>query len=136
MKERLPVLIASANQSEQQALASVLCRCGFEPLLSSTVEEAGKLVTQTHVCLVFCDEALPDGDYVTILEEVERSPQHCIPVIVFSRLGDWEKWVETMRKGAFDLIAPPFRQAEVERIARNALLEYVSAAGAVAVAGA
>jgi len=58
------------------------------------------------VTLVFCDRRLPDGTYGDVLKII-RSLNKSIPLVVTSRLADWDEYFEVLQHGAFDLIASP-----------------------------
>ena len=69
---------------------------------------------------MFCEVGLPDGDFRDLLGKVTGLAIK-VPVVVASRLDDWDAYLEAMQLGAFDYIARPYRQAEVEWIVSRAL---------------
>ena len=70
--------------------------------------------------LLFIDAELPGGPWHSLLPAVVSSGKNC-EVIVCSRFGDERLWAEALQCGAYDLIAEPFEEAEVTRIAQCAL---------------
>jgi DNA-binding NtrC family response regulator len=70
--------------------------------------------------LLFVDADLPGGSWQRLLPSVVASGKNC-EVIVCSRCGDERLWAEVLQSGAYDLIAEPFEEGEVARIAQCAL---------------
>jgi DNA-binding NtrC family response regulator len=70
--------------------------------------------------LLFVDAELPGGPWHRLLQAVAASGKSC-EVIVCSRFGDERLWAEVLQSGAYDLIAEPFQEEEVNRIAHRAL---------------
>jgi len=98
----------------------MLARCGLKPVLSASVERSRGLLARRPVSLIFCDDELPDGSVARLLEEV-RNGHSRIPVVVISRLENWDEYLRAMRLGAFDYISSPLRRGEVERVVAKAL---------------
>jgi len=116
----LRTLIISSDPQSIQALADILSRCGVEQFVCSTVGKAKVIMAGHPIGLVFCEEHLLDGDYNDILEEAERTATS-IPVVVTSRAGDWDSYLNAMRLGANDYIVFPYRRGDVERLVGRAL---------------
>jgi DNA-binding response OmpR family regulator len=116
------VLVTCSRTEDRFALARMLVRCGLKPVLSSSVEKARSLLARRPVRLVFCDDELPDGSVGRLLEEIRKAASR-IPVVVISRLENWDEYLRAMRLGAFDYISSPIRRAEVERVVTRALEE-------------
>jgi DNA-binding NtrC family response regulator len=70
--------------------------------------------------LLFVDAELPGGPWHRLLPAVLASGKNC-EVIVCSRCGDEKLWAEVLQRGAYDLVAEPFEEEEITRIARRAL---------------
>jgi DNA-binding response OmpR family regulator len=118
----LEVLVTCSRPEDRYALARVLVRCGLKPVLSSSVEKSRGLLARRPVRLVFCDDELPDGSVGRLLEEIRRTASR-VPVVVISRLENWDEYLRAMRLGAFDYISSPIRRAEVERVVAKAIEE-------------
>ena len=61
--------------------------------------------------LVLCDRRLPDGIYCDVLKII-RSLKKNVPLLVTSRLADWDEYFGVLQQGAFDLIASPPRPTD------------------------
>jgi DNA-binding NtrC family response regulator len=116
----LRVLVTVADSRNRHELADTMVRCGLQPIPVATVTESRQILAQQPVSLVLCEEMLADGSYREILCEMGSIATKA-PVIVISRLADWDRYLEAMRWGAFDYLAYPCRPIEVESIVGSAL---------------
>jgi DNA-binding NtrC family response regulator len=116
----LRVLVTVADSRNRHEIAATMVRCGLQPIPLSTVAESRQVLAQQPVSLVLCEEMLADGSYREILREMDSIATKA-PVIVVSRLADWDRYLEAMRWGAFDYLAYPCRPIEVESIVGRAL---------------
>lgn len=124
MYGQLAAVVISQNPEWQQTVAKVLKDCGLDVVFSDTVRESAVTLSNRPVCLTICEETLSDGDFRDVLRQTECSVGSS-PVIVISRVADWDRYLEAVRQGAFDYIGFPCHPAEVERVVRNGLLEYL-----------
>lgn len=122
MSGPLEVLVASSRSEDLEALKRILVHRGLKPVLASSVKTSCGILADRPVRLVFCDDELPDGSVGRVLEEVHHAAMR-VPVIVISRLENWDEYLRAMRLGAFDYISSPLRRAEVEQVIRRALDE-------------
>lgn len=113
-------LVASSDRRVRRELAEILEQCGLAPVAASTVAETGVVLVRHEVCIVLCNDCLGDGNYEDILKLRNRS-QRKVPVIVFSRTGDWTECLAAIRGGAFDYLAYPLIPGDIQRVIRNAL---------------
>jgi DNA-binding NtrC family response regulator len=112
--------------AQRYLLEGSLNRCGVETHAVSTARELEQLLASRDICLICCDEVVPDGDFRSILGIVNRFASRA-PLVVVSHFCDWPKYLEMIRLGVFDLVALPCPATELDRVLRNALLECVSA---------
>jgi DNA-binding NtrC family response regulator len=120
MWTRCRALIVSADPETRRALSEALRHTGVEMKAASSVAEARSLVRQEKPAVVFCEGRLADGSFRDLLRAAEVKQSH-LPVVVASRLGETEEYLEAMRLGAFDFISRPYHRSEVEYIVHNAL---------------
>jgi two-component system, NtrC family, response regulator PilR len=125
-KEYMPnlreVLVVSSDDEVRRDLAGIVGLWGLEPVLCATVADSRAALTRYPICVVVCEDRLADGNYRDLVEAVERTTTDA-PVIVVSRLADWNEYMNAVRAGAFDYIALPPRRTEIERAIKNALNE-------------
>lgn len=125
MYGQLAAVVISKNPEWRQTVAKVLHDCNLDVVFSETARESAVIFSNRPVCLTVCEETLPDGDFRDVLRLTENSFGSS-PVIVISRIADWDRCLEAMRQGAFDYIGFPCCPAEFERVVRNGLLEYLN----------
>jgi DNA-binding NtrC family response regulator len=106
------ILIVSSDLESRSVLASILQQEGLSPICASHVRECQEALTNQAVSLVFCERRLADGSYRDLLSAAPVRDRH-IPVIVTSRLADWDEYLEASHHGALDLIASPCRPGDV-----------------------
>ena len=115
-------LILAIDPDASQCIGEVLDRCGFEPVLLSTVAELRSCIGKSGISVLVCEEVLVGGNYKEVLR-VSRGVAGHIPVVVFSRLADWDQYLEAIRLGAFDCLRYPFRTGELRWVVNRALQE-------------
>jgi len=114
------VLIVSGEGAHRDTLASVISGYGLSPKTSSTADGARDLLARGNYAVVLCEDTLPDGDFRSVLAQVDRNSGRT-PVIVVSRRADWDSYMVALAGGATDYVAFPPYPGEVERSVQNAL---------------
>jgi DNA-binding NtrC family response regulator len=112
MDQPIEVLVISSELEHRRALVDILNREQWDTICASTVNECEELFARRDVALVFCERELPDGTYRDVLRTI-RSLNTNVPLVVTSRLADWDEYLEALQEGAFDLIASPCRSTDV-----------------------
>ena len=112
------VLIIGAEEESRERIIATTHKCGLVPVSCSTLGEARSLLARQYFKIVFCNDNLPDGDFRAVIRTARSSP-----VIVLSRLAEWEPYLAAINAGAFDYIACPPEPVETERILWFALRE-------------
>ena len=108
MHEAIQILVVSSELQDRRALVDILNREDWDTICASTVKECQEALANRNVTLVFCDRRLPDGTYCDVLKIIS-SLNKSVPIVVTSRLADWDEYFEVLHHGAFDLIASPPR---------------------------
>lgn len=111
MKPSLPVIVVISPAAEDRAaLADILDGLEGEVVTFTTLREASEVLGRASV--VLCEAELPDAswrDVIGCAEAVFDPPL----VIVTARLADNRLWAEVLNEGGQDVLAKPFRSAEV-----------------------
>ncbi len=117
LDDKLVLIICVEGESRERIIATSH-KCGLGPVSCSTLDEARSLLARQDFNIVFCNDNLPDGDFRAVIRAAKS-----IPVIVLSRLAEWESYLVAINAGAFDYIACPPDPVETERILWFALHE-------------
>jgi DNA-binding NtrC family response regulator len=122
MLKAFPVLILSGETEHRERLARAVSGCGLRPVCCGTFAAAKVLIAHQQFRVVLSEDLLPDGDFRAVIGETTRN-EGKLPVVVVSRLDDWDCYLAAMSAGAFDYVAFPPNLGEVERILYAALSE-------------
>lgn len=114
------VLIISTNPAHQDQASEIVRHMGLQPVICATLTDARPLLEHDRFEVVLCGDDLPDCNLATAIRVISATTGGA-PVIVLSRLADWDAYMLALRAGAFDYIACPARSVESERILRMAL---------------
>jgi DNA-binding response OmpR family regulator len=94
--------------------------------VAHTYREALIELGHVRVPIVICECQLPDGNWKDVLSRL--APMLDRPrLIVVSRHADERLWSEVLNQGAFDLLATPFREAELAFVIGSAWLDWTGA---------
>ena len=115
------IMVVSPNLEVQQAFAGVLGLWGLAPIVVSSVGEAQEIVNRHPVSLVFYSDEFLEGTGMDGFIRRASRPSKKVPVVVVSRLDDWEHFVSFLRRGAFDYVLYPLSEVEIARVVKNAL---------------
>jgi DNA-binding NtrC family response regulator len=118
----LPILVISGEGEHRERIVETIRKCGLRPTSCCSLREALPLLARQNFSTVFCNDTLPDGDFRAIIHEVRKSHAD-VPMVVLSRLADWDGYMTAVGAGAFDYIACPPNPAETQRILWSALSE-------------
>jgi DNA-binding response OmpR family regulator len=109
------LIVESDDKNRDIAFASAV-KHGESPIARFSCGEARSLLEKRRFKVVFCSDSLPDGEYAEVIRAARPTP-----VIVLSRFAEWDSYLVALQAGAFDYIACPPYQAEVDRILSFAL---------------
>ncbi len=125
MRASPPSLIVSSKAGHKDDLSAAVKGCGLEPVCCETSRSAAELLRFQRFSVVFCEDILPDGDFRSVLRQVNGIPRKT-PVVVVSARDDWEAYLDSLRARAFDHVTLPAGCGEIERVLRSALGESKS----------
>lgn len=116
------VLVVSPQLEIRQVLIRTLECLSADVICCSARSQAEEVLARQEVDLVFCDEHLPDGSYSDLIHSHHFN--HKIPrLVVTTRHGEWDLYLEALKKGAFDVTRSPWHATDVEMILIRALRE-------------
>lgn len=111
-------LILTGDDRVGENLPAIVSECELDPVRACSVGELRLGALDKRTALVLCEEVLPDGDFRDALRIVSSIARR-VPVLVFSRVADWDTYLRAMRLGAYDCLRFPFRSGELQRIVRQ-----------------
>jgi len=123
------ILVIASDPETRRALSSILQTQGLKSVQASQLSEGRALLESQPVGMVFCERHLADGTYLDLLPTVQSKAGN-VPVVVTSRLADWDEYLEALRHGAVDLIPSPCKKSDVTSALAQALNEKSAAVGA------
>ena len=106
------IIVLEDDQIVRKSLEQQLRYRRYDVASISTIAEAQDLLTKDNFDLLIADLALPDGDGIQLLKQLQGRPVKPL-VIVISSKGDIRKAVECMETGAFTYLAKPFSGEEL-----------------------
>lgn len=116
--ERARVLVCDDEHQILRALRVILREAGFEPLPTSTAEEALDVAALRRPDAAIIDLLLPDGDGVEVCRQLREWSK--MPIIVLSAVGEEDAKVRALAAGADDYVTKPFGPRElVARLEAN-----------------
>lgn len=120
MKVNQHILIIDDEEELRFILKQRLKRRGYEVAEVGTAQEGMALLSQEIFEGVLLDIRLPDGDGLTLLQEIKKQ-QPELQVIMLTGHGTLESAIEAMKTGAFDYLTKPCNLSELELTLQKAL---------------
>lgn len=106
------ILLVEDNITTAKHISSMLSSEMYFVSIARTVEQARTFLDRKKYDLVILDRGLPDGDGLSIAEDLYWSHRE-IPILVLSDKSLVEDRVRGLKKGADDYLAKPFSMDEL-----------------------
>ena len=116
----LEALVFSLEEDVRHTLNGLLTNIGLDAVFCPSLSEMQEILSARPICIVFCDYRLADANFRSVLKEVEGAAPY-LPVIVTSRIGSWNEYLEVLKSGAFDYLDCSCTRHEFERAVERAL---------------
>lgn len=125
MPSQLHLLFCSSLPEEHTVLRRILAQSPWKLESASNARQClRRLRGYPSITAVICGRDLPDGDWRSILRQLDALPERPI-FMVSARLADDRLWSEALNLGAFDVLrSAPFEREAVERATENARLAW------------
>jgi len=106
LQRHVHAMVISPRLELRKALLQVLKSLSADVISCSSRAQSEEVLSQQSFEVIFCDEHLPDGSYADLIHADHC--EHKIPrVIIATRVGESELYLEVMRKGPFDVVRAP-----------------------------
>jgi len=125
------VLLISASFETRRIISKVLEALSVQVVSGSTLLQARQALSVQRPNLIFCDERLADGSYADVLT-MDYDGRIPPPLVVLTRTGEWEFYMDATRRGAFDVIRSPWCPTDIELSLIRAAREEKQNAGRTA----
>jgi DNA-binding NtrC family response regulator len=116
------VLVLFPRSEDSGGILNAVTEAGQIPLICHCLLEAQEVMKHEQIQVIICEDHLPQETMDAVLK-LARHGHGPIPVIVASRTGGWEEYLDALRQGAFDYLTLPPRREEVRRVLELALAE-------------
>jgi DNA-binding NtrC family response regulator len=113
LQDELTILVVSANLESRRTVSNILEALCVSVIPCSTLAQTEQVLLLQRPSLIFCDERLPDGGYADLLE-LKLPGGITPPIVVLTRNGEWELYMDATRRGAFDVIRSPWCPTDIE----------------------
>jgi DNA-binding NtrC family response regulator len=107
------LLFVSPYQQDARSLAQMLDDIALPVVHACTLKEAASKLETGNFQVVLTEANLEDGTWLDVLR-LTRSSETTL--VVTHPWADARFWAEAINLGAYDLLAQPFRGAEVRRV--------------------
>jgi two-component system response regulator RegX3 len=109
--EQPSILLVEDEDGISRPLSSHLAREGFDPTISSTIEEARRTFHAEPPDLVLLDVMLPDGDGRDLCREMRATSD--VPIVMLTARGEDVDKIVGLELGADDYVVKPFSAREL-----------------------
>lgn len=123
------VLCISGHREDARKLSSMLQALPVALEQARTLAQARAKLLKIDYDVVLTESVFPGGTWLDVLHLVRETPRE-VRVIVTDPQADARFWAEALNLGAYDLLAQPFEEFEVQRIVQNACTRVVTAGAA------
>jgi len=113
------LLLLSGNEATTRDLSKALASVG-DITIALTVEELFRLLKRSEYDAFLYDWDFQGADWREICHEVQQDYEN-LPIIVVSRCGGEQEWVEVLKAGCFDLISAPYSDRYVLSVIEHAV---------------
>lgn len=103
------VLVVDDSLTVRMDLSDALTSAGFRPVLCATAAEAREMLAKSLVDAIVLDVLLPDGDGMTLLNELRSMPGFSeAPVLMLSSEADVKDRIKGLTTGADEYVGKPY----------------------------
>jgi DNA-binding NtrC family response regulator len=114
---RSGVLLVSPYPQDAQLLAQMLDRVSLPLIHAPSLKEASGMLETGNFQVVLTEAILDDGTWLDVLQAARSSGTE---LVVTHPWADAKLWAEAINMGAYDLLAQPFHETEVQRVLAGA----------------
>lgn len=110
----LPVLIISTDPGHRDTLACITSSCGLRPVGCGTLSEAKYFLAHQQFTAMLYE--VPEHEDLGMAIKQLASAENETPIVLVSRLDNWDSYLSAIAAGAFDYVDFPPYPGELERV--------------------
>ena len=118
--DHVKILITDSNKDVLKKLQSVLIEQGYEVFAADSVDKLLILLKINCFDLILLDVTLPNINALRIIESV-NSANNLTAIITSSNAATYDLAIETVRRGAFDMLIKPYDVKDLLSLIKDAL---------------
>lgn len=122
------ILIVDDDPYFLRVLSRILTGENFQVKTAEGAVAAAQILQEDYFDLVISDLRLPDGDGLSILQEIRKAGSE-IPVVILTAYGEVDSYLEAMNAGATEYLNKPVKSEELLAVVRSCLRPRASARG-------
>ncbi|ROZ98343.1 response regulator transcription factor [Gordonia sp. OPL2] len=121
------ILVADDDVVVADVVRRYLQRDGMDVTVVDTGSKALEKVGDGTVDLAILDVMMPEGDGISVCEQIRRGVHAELPIIMLTALGEEEDRVAGLESGADDYVAKPFSPRELSLRVQSVLRRATAA---------
>jgi len=107
------VLVVDDDRTFRILIETALAAEGFEVRTAATLRKGREELDAGTPDVLIVDRRMPDGDGISLLNELQAAGPPMVPVIVVTAYGDIDSAVSAMRAGAVDYLTKPINAPDL-----------------------
>ncbi len=114
------ILIVDDDPYFLRVLSRILSGENFLVKTAEGAAQAAQVLKENSFDVVISDLRLPDGDGLSVLQELRKTGSEA-PVVILTAYGEVDSYLEAMNAGATEYLNKPVKSEELISVVRNCL---------------
>lgn len=114
------ILIVDDDPYFLRVLSRILSGENFQVKTAEGAAQAAQVLKENSFDIVISDLRLPDGDGLSVLQQVRKAGLE-VPVVILTAYGEVDSYLEAMNAGVTEYLNKPVKSEELIAVVRNCL---------------
>ena len=114
------ILIVDDDPYFLRVLSRILSGENFQVTTAEGATQAAQVLKENSFDIVISDLRLPDGDGLSILQQVRKAGLE-VPVVILTAYGEVDSYLEAMNAGVTEYLNKPVKSEELIAVVRTCL---------------
>lgn len=114
------ILIVDDDPYFLRVLSRILSGENFQVKTAEGAVQAAQVLKENSFDVVISDLRLPDGDGLSVLQQVRKAGRE-VPVVILTAYGEVDSYLEAMNAGVTEYLNKPVKSEELIAVVRNCL---------------